>query len=619
MSNAENIKALDDAKKLLDTSAQANRNLFIAYNTVLITVLILCLSITDEILLIGSSTITMPFLNVALPIWAFATIAPLFLVALHFDLLQNLNAHRDKVITWCRCWFKVHPETLSNSPMPKQLYPFLFDFAWVYNNHVEPKSSGIRMLPRLCWMLYCWSTYAVLIIFFVRFADLQHYGYSTWHLFLIFFDALLLDWYWAGFSTQPKPAAWQFVLAVVFVPLSFMPKILNHLNTTWQKLALLWFSNTVLMWSLILFTTIQLHIDFDTNPKLVKAALELEKVSYDYIGIRLVPRLTVPNFRVTLPDKFFAIEKLQQPDKSESQLWQDSKTPILNLSGRRFAFADLINAILPHTDLHDAKLQGADFETADLQATNLSRTNLQMARLWGCNLQTAQLISANLKTAILGSANLQTSDLGNANLQGADIKDANLQGARLSNAHLELVNLSNANLQGAMLKNAKLQAASLENANLQATSFAMANLQGVYFGNANLQATFLGGTLLKGVEFNNEQIANSWLLQPDWQTDYDFSELKKTPWAQEYPIKERIEDAEQRQKNFTPPKLPQTMDKEKFSSLWLGLLCKNETATKVMLKQLYRYGGHPVTKPQVRDYLNQHEECKPYRALLAND
>lgn len=83
------LKALEDAKKILDTFAQTNRNLFIAFNSVLVTVLILCLSITDEMLLLGSSTITLPLLNVALPIWAFATIAPLALVALHFDLLRT--------------------------------------------------------------------------------------------------------------------------------------------------------------------------------------------------------------------------------------------------------------------------------------------------------------------------------------------------------------------------------------------------------------------------------------------------------------------------------------------------------------------------------------------------
>jgi hypothetical protein len=35
------IKVLEEAKKILDTSAQTNRNLFIAFNSVLATVLIL--------------------------------------------------------------------------------------------------------------------------------------------------------------------------------------------------------------------------------------------------------------------------------------------------------------------------------------------------------------------------------------------------------------------------------------------------------------------------------------------------------------------------------------------------------------------------------------------------
>ena len=65
-------KDLEEARKILERSAQTNRNLFITFNSVLV----LCLIVTDKILLLGSSTIKLPLLSAELPIWAFASIAP---------------------------------------------------------------------------------------------------------------------------------------------------------------------------------------------------------------------------------------------------------------------------------------------------------------------------------------------------------------------------------------------------------------------------------------------------------------------------------------------------------------------------------------------------------------
>lgn len=159
------IKTLEEAKKTLDNSAQTNRNLFIAFNFVLITALVLCVSVSDEDLLIGTSTIQLPLLNIKLPIWAFASIAPMVIVALHFDLLHNLTEHRDKLRYWRKQWQTVHPR---NTRLTQQLYPFLFDFAWLHAHDTSSQKMRIRLLPGLCWLLYCWAAYTVLVIFFIR-------------------------------------------------------------------------------------------------------------------------------------------------------------------------------------------------------------------------------------------------------------------------------------------------------------------------------------------------------------------------------------------------------------------------------------------------------------------
>ncbi len=364
-------KALEEAKKILESSAQTNRNLFIAFNFVLITALVLCLSVTDEDLLLGSSTVKLPLLSIELPIWAFASIAPMVLVALHFDLLHNLTEHRDKLMVWSQCWLKVHPSPSRNADMPRQMYPFLFDFAWLHANHTGSTVMRSRLLPGLCWLLYCWAAYTVLAIFFIRFADLQHYGYTGWHLLLLIFDGLVLHWYWPGFKQDSKPVVWNPLVAMIFAPTWLTPhfgrKVLAGFSLSRAQLLLLWLSNMAVLWTLVLFTLVQTHIDFGSSPAFVNQALVWEETSRSLVGLNLVPRLSLAGFRLTLPDKFFEVAKLQgSTEQSDRQLWQETHNA-LDLSWRRMAFADFSFALLPHSNLSNAKLQGANLIAAHLQ------------------------------------------------------------------------------------------------------------------------------------------------------------------------------------------------------------------------------------------------------------
>ena len=216
---------LDDAKKLLDISAGTNRNLFIAFNLVLVTALILVLGITDEQLLLGNTVIPLPFLNVPLPISAFAIVVPLVVMAAHFDLLHNLNEHSRKLRVWVAAWEAKYPRDSAqtaamNAAVSEQLFPFLYDFAWLHANGKGPKRINARLLPGMCWALYCWAPYTVLVIFFIRFADLQNYIYTGWHFLLILLDVAWLYGYWPRFGAKRvQNRVWRWVRKVVNLPL----------------------------------------------------------------------------------------------------------------------------------------------------------------------------------------------------------------------------------------------------------------------------------------------------------------------------------------------------------------------------------------------------------------
>jgi hypothetical protein len=199
---------LEDAKKLLDTSATTNRNLFVGFYLVLVTALILCLGINDEQLLIGTAPVPLPFLNVTLPIWAFASVVPLLVMVVHFDLLHNLNEHNRKLRAWVAAWEAKYPPAgnpaagANEMAVSDQLFPFLYDFAWLHANGRGPQNINAKLLPGMCWALYCWAPYTVLVIFLIRFADLQSYFFTAWHLVLILLDVVWLVFYWPRLGVQ---------------------------------------------------------------------------------------------------------------------------------------------------------------------------------------------------------------------------------------------------------------------------------------------------------------------------------------------------------------------------------------------------------------------------------
>ncbi len=419
--------ALDDAKKLLDGSALTNRNLLIAFYVLLATGLMLCLGISDEQLLLNKAPVPLPLLNLTLPIWAFASVVPLLLLVVHFDLLHNLNEHSHKLQAWLRAWDAV-PRPLAQGgtqmaagALSDQLFPFVYDFAWLHGCGRGQSNINSKLLPGLSWALYCWAPFTVLIVFFIRFADLQNYWFTGWHVLLILLDAGWLYWYWPRFPNNPPSSRW--------LPLWLRKRL---------KLPTLLMPVSILAgcWTLWLFVEVQRVLDFDGSPSWVEAFIGLE----ERLGTTLVPRITVPGFEAQLAPNHFAMAKVLNPGKKEDELWPETG-PSINLVGRRLGFADLGRAVLPRAILTAAKLKYA------------------------------RLSHARMPNAILGNAQLQGADLIGAKLWGADLRDAKLQGASLMNAKLQGADLRGATILGSIIVTTELFGAALpKNTQLIATS-----------------------------------------------------------------------------------------------------------------------------------------------------
>ena len=589
----------EEAKKLLDASATTNRNLFIAFNLLLATSLILCLSVSDEQLLLDNTPIPLPFINVSLPTWAFASVLPSFVLVLHFDLLHNLNEHASKLQTWVAAWEKKFPPAPPGSAASAEkvqlstlLFPFLYDFAWLHAKGKGPDSINRNLLPTLCWLIYCWAPYSVLLIFLIRFADLQSYFYTGWHLLLVALDVAFLYWYWPRFgSAQSRFRVWRWIR-----------KILNF------PVAMVLFSTLIAAWSFTLYCLIQRHLDGDGSAEWVELVITLESIAKPVFGLTLVPRIVMTDYRVKLDANHFTLAEIQAPGKNKAELWPTTAASA-NLPGRRLGFADFSGAHMPRVNFANANLKGAVLRSAQLQSADLSSAQLQGADLSDAQLQGAGLSYARLQGAGLSSAQLQGADLSSAHLQGTILSYAQLQGADLILAKLQGAFLSHAQLQGAYLGSAELQGANLNSARLQGADLNEARLAGSILHKAQLHAAKLPDLA--------QLSATSGVI--DWQTSFTFS--SDTPWFSALPIwrktavEERFNRAKQRAKKFVAPNPPPS-NSAQFIQAWLSLLCQDAAIAKAMLHfNLFIELTSEISDTQLRQWMQAKPECKPYQAL----
>lgn len=460
--------------ELVKDSCDKNRQFFAIYLGLWVYVLLMVFATTDQMLLVPTQGIKLPFVDVTLPLLGFYVVAPLFLLAIHFNLLQNLESHHHKLMRW---------REACGGTVPRQEIPaFLFDFEWLER---DSKMEGlVRFVSRI---LFLHSGPFALGILMWRFTDYQDITLTSWHLSMFVADSMLVWLTDRAFRENDQSnrlsSDWPSIVGrlmgrffVLLVLLQFVFACWFHFST--DGFVDLWSRfdgrpNGVIDW--------RNRIDGRDNSEdwLGSSALKI-KVNTPWLHSLLVPIITIdPNEDAWMPDlKKIETQSTLAGEERADQWWKAFGAG-LNLTGRH--------------------LRGFSAPDARLPKLNIGKgTDLQGAYLRGAQLQGAKLGGAQLKGANLESAQLQGAFLSNTRLQGANLKSAHLQGAKLDGAQLQGAYLGAAQLQGAMLNVAQLQEANLEVAQLQGAFLAGAQLQGAYLHNANMQGANLMGAKLQG-------------------------------------------------------------------------------------------------------------------------
>jgi uncharacterized protein YjbI with pentapeptide repeats len=431
-------------------SSEKNRNFSIAWLLFASYVMVIVFSTSDLQLIRTDSTITLPIIGAQLPLLSFYLSIPVLVIAVHFNLLQNLDTHGYKLKEWVDSW--------DGSPPREQLSAFLFDYA------VLEQGGAFDIIVRIANdILTYWLGPIVLGLILLRFSDYQDPLFTGWHLIAFAFSL------WLAFRARNrkpsfKPAPhfiWRAVAGLTFTVLA------AHVTLTALLVEELWRDNDLAhQW-----------MEMWTSP--TKTA---------FLAEQFIPRLvSPPNAEVTLLDA--RLELRAKLDGKETSDWWTSSGQGARLAGRQLQYSYLAGADLRRADFSEAKLRRAILRGAHLQGANFGSADLRDARL-----ETVLPLVTDASDSIFDNADLSGTVLTGVNLIGASLKGTKLYGVDLGGANLHGANLENAHLEGSRLFGARFYGANLAGAYLHGAEITLGRFDG-----SNMRRVQMLGIVLNGI------------------------------------------------------------------------------------------------------------------------
>lgn len=493
-------------------STDKNRQFFFGYLALMVYVQAIVLSTSDRMLLIPTDGIKLPLLDLTVPVVNFYVGIPLLVIALHFNLLQNLESHHYKLMQW-RFAFK-------DGLVPRsRVHPFLFDFAVLERGSAMAPWVGVAS-EMLCFYLGPLT----LGLLLWRFTDYQDAGITTWHFAAFGLDGYLV-WCMARALRQNASISNELFdpdkkVMLLGVARSRIGSCLRILLCGAGMLAV------VMEVSLVYLVT----LGIDQQNLLTLAYQANERLSG-----RFFPRIEInPNEILFEPKESELRARALLDGETQWQTWFSAKGLSFDLSNRSLRFASMERAKLPRVIFRGAQLQGANLGFAELSGADFGDARLDKAKM-----HSARLESANLRSAVLREASLP-----NANLVGADLKDIQAQGANFFSAILTVADLRDAHVEGADFTEGQLQ---------------VADLRGTFLAGARLSGTDLRAALLSAGD--NDRLTGVWFDQKTQVAGVAGGYLKSAVFNR--PSKERFLSFDKNSLNAIAQKLP-TAAQSKF-------------------------------------------------------
>lgn len=436
--------------------AHQTNTLTLAFLPLVLYLAITAVSTSDERLLVNER-LSLPLLNVAVPLQSFFWVAPLIILFLHLNLLLLEYLVKRRLCL-------LPPTAVENSGEAESFYfipSVSMRLGWKHH-------QAVRWLQYLAFFAVDLALpLLTLLLLQVKFLPYHGYGTTLLHQLTVTID-LGLAWFFLAIRPRtrfrPPHSRW-WRLGLAFCGLI--------------SLAILRFA-----WS---WATVPATCQTATEDRFLHRNLSLVGHMLPS-GLDLHGRdLRCASFRsADLTKADFRGADLREVDLSHA-----------TLVGARFA-PESVDAPVEGEPEPVVTPRGADLDRASLVGANLSdadfyRASLRQARLNGANLRRAHFVEAWLDRAVLDKATLSSAQMGSASLKGASLRGICAEGIDLSSAQLEVASLGEAWLDGAKFYNATLDGA----------SFGQASLRGA--AGLSLRYIDLRKAHVKGVDFCEQE------------------------------------------------------------------------------------------------------------------
>lgn len=397
---------LDAIENQVANSSEKNRNFFTTTLVVFVYIAIVVLQTSDLDLLLGRN-IKLPIVNIDMPMFAFYIAAPFLVLALHFNLLQNIENHYAKLCVW-------RNNSVTQQIQRSNIYPFIFDFAML------DESSVLINITRLVnQIVIFWSGPITLLLILWRFTDYQSLNVTLWHFICLLANLWLVSRCRQVIFGRNKDnikavesesfEIWSKIKHRLIKLLSYSSLIFtwcvkdsyNHMISNLIGI-FLWLSALAQLCLLMVILNSKLsQIDLLKYqlPELLLARINIAPeenlLALDEKNLKLQFELDDRDFSILEFERLYEGDKKLTPHTYSFYEWFILHGVGLDLRGRSFRLASLRYADLRRARLNNAVLTGADLYSAKLQGADLTSAQLQGAIFNFASLQRAGLVNIN--------------------------------------------------------------------------------------------------------------------------------------------------------------------------------------------------------------------------------
>ncbi len=465
MGNGDKPYDPGNLKDLRDSANEAAKLCRTVYVTVLLAATYLAIAIgsTTDLMLIKDAGITLPLLNVDLPVRGFYLVAPAFLLLLHLNMLVQLQILSEKLWALDRCirqqaWTDAQMRTERN-----KLYSFLFGHYLIGDSW---SALTRRLLEFIVAITMVALPLALMLWALIRFLP-YHSDVVTWsNRLIVIADIVAITVLWSRIMGRHWSLArrWHSIWRLI------VGTQINRRHPRWglvNKLGKLhadglarnrrgiWAQWIPVLAGLLMLNAAAFPDDLvdranrylvsivpwvgndmgvsDKGSRLCNAQRPCDPLTYALFDGDLAPfnrNLLLREAIIVAGNPSTETIELATSDDPKKRARGLIKLSRLDLKNRDLRFADLREARMPKADLRGARVDGTRFAAAKMQGLLLS-----------CGRPTDPPC-ANFKGADLFLARLQGADLRSARLQGARLQGARLQGATASSdTNLGLANI----------------------------------------------------------------------------------------------------------------------------------------------------------------------------------